>query len=181
MDLDAAVIWPESPLITGTMDDLDPASMWDRLPQIPETQPEPWHVPSHGEHFAPPLVLDTVRCASPGHLDQWVVAVSYSEVAKTNGIPGGSLLLYPVTVSGDRITCMVAGEPFQLDFRQDDSDRYILQHHRWSLCGFGHTFAEAVQDLWDMAHAVASDYLDLDPSALTESALDLRQFLQRVR
>ena len=96
-------------------------------------------------------------------------------------MPVGNVFLhYPAASTNSTLTYVVAGEPFQLDFGADDSDHCILQHQHWSLCGFGNTLEDAVQDLLAMAQAVAPDYLQLDPSQLTDNARNLRAFLKRV-
>lgn len=107
-------------------------------------------------------------------------AVSYPGPVKPSSISDGIWFQYFAASSGSPPTCVVAGEPFQLDVGQDDSDGYVLHHRHWSLCGFGDTLEDAVQDLWAMARTVAPDYLQLDSSELTDNAQGLRTFLQRV-
>lgn len=60
------------------------------------------------------------------------------------------LFHYPAASTDNSLTCVVAGESFHLDFGSDDADHYILQHRRWSLCGFGNTLEDAMQNLLAM-------------------------------
>lgn len=176
-----AVIWRELPSLTKTVADVDPVGMWDQSQQMPGPTREAWSVFPFGEYHEAPLALDTDRFASPDDPDMRMDTVTYQEAVNASSIPVGDVFLhYPAASTTSSLTYVVAGEPFQLDLGADDSDHCILQHRHWSLCGFGNTLEDAVQDLLATAQAVAPDYLQLDPSELTDNARSLRAFLQRV-
>lgn len=180
MHTDPVVVWTELPSLTATVDALDPADMWRQPQKDLEPILDAWFVSPAGEHHEALLILDTDRFASLDDHAKWMDAVSYLGPVKPSSISDGVWLQYAAALSGSSPICIVAGEPFQLDVGQDDSEGYILHHRHWSLCGFGDTLEDAVQDLRAMAQAVAPDYLQLDPSELTDNAQGLRTFLQRV-
>lgn len=180
MHTDPVVVWTELPSLTATVDAVEPASIWGQPRKDPEPILGAWPVSPSGEHHEAPLVLDTDRFASPDAHAKWMEAVSYPGPVKPSSISDGIWFQYFTVSSGSPPTCVVAGEPFQLDVGQDDSGGYVLHHRHWSLCGFGDTLEDAVQDLWAMARTVAPDYLQLDASELTDNAQGLRAFLQRV-
>lgn len=180
MHADPVVVWTELPSLTATVEAVDPAGMWGQPRMDLEPILDAWFVSPVGEHHEALLILDTDRFVSPDDHAKWMDAVSYPGPVKPSSISNGIWLQYSAVSSGSSPTCVVAGEPFQLDVGQDDADGYVLHHRHWSLCGFGDTLEDAVQDLWAMAQAVAPDYLQLDPSELTDNAQGLRAFLQRV-
>ncbi len=181
MHSDPVVIWSELPSLTQTVDAVESASMWDQPRRIQEPPLQAGSVSSSGGYYESPLVLDTDRFASPGNPDMRMDAVLCRRPVNPSNTPDEMVFLhYPAASADITLTCVVAGEPFQLDFGSDESDHYILQHRRWSLCGFGNSLEEAVQDLLTMAQAIAPDYLQLDLSELTDNARDLSAFLQRV-
>ena len=53
----------------------------------------------------------------------------------------------------------------------------IISHSKWSLLGMGKDLAQAINDLKENAHIIASDYIDADDSELTEEAVKLKRFL----
>ena len=181
MHSEPVVIWPELPSLTKTMDAVEPTNMWDQPRRSPEPTLQTWSVSTSEEYYEAPLVLNTDRFASSDNPGMRMDAVSYQDLVNPSNTPVGIVFLhYPAAATDSTLTRVVAGEPFQLDFGSDGSDHYILQHRCWSLCGFGNTLEDAVQDLLAMAQAIAPDYLQLDPSELTDNARDLRAFLLRV-
>ena len=178
---DPAVIWRELPSLTKTVAGVDPVGTRDQSRQSLDPTQEVLSEFSFGEYGESSLVLDTDHVVSPDNPDMRMDAVTYQGAVNASSMPVGNVFLhYPAASTNSTLTYVVAGEPFQLDFGADDSDHCILQHQHWSLCGFGNTLEDAVQDLLAMAQAVAPDYLQLDPSQLTDNARNLRAFLKRV-
>ena len=78
------------------------------------------------------------------------------------------------------MTCWLSGEPFRVESGSNPTDECWITHRNWSLCGCGSSFATALKDLEERAMIVAPAYVDQPDAKLTESAVLLRDFLQRV-
>lgn len=71
-------------------------------------------------------------------------------------------------------TVQFADESFVLERMGSET---VLRHPQWSLAGYGRDLMEAQRDLMEAAQELAEMLRDEDPSALSQEAQKMREFV----
>ena len=77
-----------------------------------------------------------------------------------------------------KTTWVIEGERFEMTVGEEDCYKFVIWHKQWSLCGFGDTMQDAVDNFFENAALDADYFLSKNSAKLTTQAEEFDNFLR---